>query len=52
MLQFTPANFFFDEPNLAKKHCSLKRALRTSRSVQGIKTKAILDTGADLTALS
>ena len=27
MLQFTPAYFFFDEPNLAKKHCSCKRAL-------------------------
>ena len=30
MLQFTPAYFFFDKPNLAKKDCSCKRALNVS----------------------
>ena len=27
MLQFTPAYFFSDEPNLAKKNCSYERVL-------------------------
>ena len=33
MLQFTPAYFFYDEPNLAKKHCSENAPLINSATM-------------------